>query len=498
MFTTRTYVAFGALVAVGAATLYVTSKKDPHVRGDGAPASSPYPVMKKDDIDEIDIAEPGKTPVVLKKVAGAWTVTAPVADQADAKAAADAVDALVDLKLRDAIAENPASYDKVGVKDDEVIAVTPKKAGAPLVKLLVGKGQNVRVDPDPRVWSTSNLKRYALVREVKMWRNRKVADIAADKLDRVDIVYPDGAHLAVKKEPPPASQPDSQPASQPGAKAPPKPADKWDLVDGADKIGGTLDDTLAGKLTIMLGKLEADDFAADDAKPETTGLDHPRATITITPTPDGGAPVVLLLGKDDGQDTYVKRQDQPRVWKLHKFDADHVPTSAVQWRDKTMVKLDPGDVVKAEWVNGTDRTVLEHPDTKPWHATFPAELTEIDPSRALTVLRTLQNLRGARIIEKPDLAALGLDKPVATATFWKKDGSQVKILLGTKDKSEIPAMLAGDKTIFALADYTGQQFMKKPSDFKKAPAPPPGMPGQMPGRPMPPGHPAMPAGRPPM
>ena len=102
------------------------------------------------------------------------------------------------------------------------------------------------------------------------------------------------------RRPPRSRRP--SPASQPTAEAPPKPADKWDLVDGADKIGGTPDDTLPAKLATALGRLEADDFAADDVKPETTGLDHPRATLTITPTAGGAAPVVLLVGKDDGQD----------------------------------------------------------------------------------------------------------------------------------------------------------------------------------------------------
>ena len=112
------------------------------------------------------------------------------------------------------------------------------------------------------------------------------------------------------------------------------------------------------------------------------------------------------------------------------------------------------------------------------------------PARALTVLRTLCSRCTARASSRTRISkALGLDKPVATATFWKKDGSQIKLLLGTKDKSEVPAMLAGDKTVFALPDYSAQQFVKKPADFKKAR--PALRPSQMAGHPMP-GRPMLP------
>src|SRR5262249_2880220 len=160
------------------------------------------------------------------------------------------------MKLRDIIAESPESYDKVGVKDEDVVKVVPKKAGAALATLLVGKQSNVRLEGDPKVFSTTNLKPWALVKESRMWRDRRILDIPADKLDRVELDYAAGKVIARKEA---ATQPAA--ASQPAIKLP----DKWIVTEGQDKIGGPVDDTVVSGLAGSVGRLEAEDFA-DGAK----------------------------------------------------------------------------------------------------------------------------------------------------------------------------------------------------------------------------------------
>jgi hypothetical protein len=469
IFATRTWAALGTLVVVGVAAFLVTSHKDPHEHVDGASTGSPYPTIARDAIDVLEIAEPGKPRIVLQKGAAGWTMVEPVADQADQQAVAAALDAIVGLKLRDAIAENPASYDKVGVKDADVVTVIPRSGGKDLVKLLVGKQANVRIGTDPRVWSTQDFRRVALVKDTKLWRDRSVAAMEPERLVEVRVEYPDGTRVVMEKEAP-ASAPASQPTSQPAAKKP----DRWKLTAGADKVGGALDDRVAAQVA-TLGKIEADDFADPGAGAAVTGLDTPRAIVTLMSTE--GDLIVLRIGKDDGEDTFVMEHGARHVWRLHKLDTDKVPLTPAQWRDRTIVKLDPEEIVKAELVVGGERTVLERAD-KLWKPTFPADLGDIDPSRAQAVVRTLATLRGARLIENPDLKTLGFDKPAATATFWKKDGRAVKLLVGGKDRNDVAVMLAGDRVVWAVNAAQAGQFTKKPSDFKKQAAPP-----------RPPGHP---------
>src|SRR5215470_15998189 len=165
MLKNRTLVALAALVLIGGATVWKVTRPDPHAAGNAPdPGAQAYHVAKA-DIDEIEIAEPKKPAIALKKDGAEWKMTAPVADRADQKAVEQALDALDGLKLKDVIAEKAESYDAVGVKDDDVVKVVPKKGGKPLATLLVGKTTNVRVEGEPRVYSTVNMKRYALVKE---------------------------------------------------------------------------------------------------------------------------------------------------------------------------------------------------------------------------------------------------------------------------------------------------------------------------------------------
>src|SRR5262249_48183072 len=296
MFRNRTLVALAALVVVGGATLWKITRPDPHAIGPaGEPGAAVYHVAKA-DVDELEITDPKKGAVTLKKDGAEWKMTAPVADRADQKAVDQALDALATLKLKQVVAEKPESYDTVGVKDEDVVKIVPKKAGKPLATLLLGKGQNARIEGDPRVFATANLKRFALVKDAKMWRDRTIVEMPADSLERVTVAYPSGQKIEVAKEAAPA------PAPGPDGKVPPKAPDKWVVTDGQAAVGGALDESLPGGAAAALGRLEADDFVeTPDLKAE--GLDAPRTTVTATGK--GGSSKTLLIGKDDGQVTYV-------------------------------------------------------------------------------------------------------------------------------------------------------------------------------------------------
>src|SRR5262249_35350165 len=188
MFRNRTLVALAALVVVGGATLWKITRPDPHAIGPaGEPGAAVYHVAKA-DVDELEITDPKKGTIDLKKDGAEWKMTAPVADRADQKAVEQALDALDSLKLKQVVAEKPESYDTVGVKDEDVVKIVPKKAGKPLATLLLGKTTNARVEGDPRVFATANLKRYARARS---HHPRDAGRFARPRLDRLPE-RPDG------------------------------------------------------------------------------------------------------------------------------------------------------------------------------------------------------------------------------------------------------------------------------------------------------------------
>jgi hypothetical protein len=263
----------------------------------------------------------------------------------------------------------------------------------------------------------------------------------------------------VKREAPPAP-----PASPDAGPPPPPPPAHWVLQSDKDKIGGTLDESQALNLGASLARLEASDFATDASK---AGLDKPRMTVSVTLADK--TQKQLLIGADEGQDTYVKLAGGDRVWKIHKYEADRIPSSPKNWRDKTIVRIPRGDVTKVELAKGADKVLLERVDDKSFRAVVPGDLGELDQPRVTAVLSTLEVLRANRVVEQPDPKAFAT--PVVVLTVTKKDGKTFKLTVGKKDEKlpEYPVQVAGDKDVYGVAEYVIANYLKAPSEFKKKP-----------------------------
>jgi uncharacterized protein YpmB len=236
------------------------------------------------------------------------------------------------------------------------------------------------------------------------------------------------------------------------------------VTAGQDRIGGPLDDSVVVNLASSLGRLEASDFPTDTT-PEKTGLDKPRATLTVTLTDK--TQKQLLLGKDEDKDTYAKLASGDRVWKIHKYEADRIPVSPANWRDKVVARIPRADVKKVELTKGTDRIVFERVDEKSFKATTPANFGPVDDTRVMAILSTLEQLRATRIVDQPDAKTFAT--PTVTVTVTKKDGKTFKLTVGQKDGklAEYPAQVAGAKDVYALPEYVVGNYLKGPGDFKK-------------------------------
>ncbi len=484
MFRTRTLVALGFLVVIGGIAAWKLTRPDPNMRkqGGGAPGVPAWPLAgdkdKKPDVDEVEIAEPGKPTVQLKKEGEAWKLVQPVADSADAKAVDGALAALAELRLKDVIAESPESYDKVGVKDDEVVKVTAKKGGAVVAAILLGKTTNVRLPDGPKVYSTSGLRRASLVREAKLWRDREILRLDREQLDTLDIAYDGGARLTVKREPPP------EPPPSPDGKPQPRGQDRWKVVAGQEAVGGALDEQVPAGIMSILVRLDANDVA-DGMSAADAGLAPPRATVTMN-LKDGGKKV-LLVGKIEGEDGYVKLPDRDKIWKVRKFSVENLAKAPLQWRDKQLAKIDPKEIVKLEIVKGADKTVLAN-DGKEWKAVTPADL-EIDQARVIGAAGGFQNFKASTIVEAPVAAETGLAKPTGTVAVTTRDGKTFAVTVGAlKDKAYF-LKVSGRPEVFTLTEFGVTRILKAPADFKKPPTPPPGSapPGGPPGMQMRPG-----------
>jgi hypothetical protein len=475
---TRTIVALAVLAVIGALVVWKVTGKDPHVRDPKATAKAHgIPTLDATAIDELEIQEPGKPLVHLKKD-GDWKLVAPVADRADQKNVDATLQALAKMKVKDVVAESATSYEKLGVRDEDVVKVVARKGGQPVTTLLVGKtGKQIRLEGKPQVWEVADFTRFVLTREPKMWRDREIVRYERDQLDRLEVSWPAGGKVAAKREAPPPPPETGDPAQ---TVKPPAGPDKWTIVEGQAAVGGPLDEMVPGQISSTLSRLDAGDFVEGE-----TDVGPVRATVTAVL--EDGSKKELIVGKEDGQDVWVKRPDSPRLWKIRKASADNLIKTAVQWRDKTLAKLDTKDLQRIEIVKD-GRLVFERVDEKTWKAVEPADLADVDSSKVQGLATGFANLRASAIVEKPDPKKTGFaPRPTATITAKTKDGKTATLTVGALADKSYFVKVAGRAEVFSVGEFLVSRYLKPAADFKKQAGPAATGAGMPPG--MPPGHP---------
>ena len=459
----QTLMSVGFLAVVGGAVAFKMTRPDPHVRDAKSHAAPGVPTLKQADIDELELSEKDKPTIVLKKDGEGWKIAAPAQDRADQKSVESALQTLEKMKFKDAIAESPTSYEKLQVTDDQVLKVVPKQAGAALTTLLVGKTGRVRVEGDPRVWEVTDLSRYSLSRDVKMWRDREILRIEKDNLDKIEVAVA-GAKVVAKREAPPGPGPGPG-NDDPSQPKPPAGPDKWIVLEGEGAVGGTLDESVPASIFSAGSHLDAADFPDDVT---AAGMDAPRARLAFVMK--DGSKKELLLGNEAGEDVFVKRPDAPRIWKLRKSTAENLFKAPVQWRDKTLAKIDAKDVQKIDVLKGAEHLLFERTGDATWKA---ANVDELDSTKVQSLASAFTTLKALAIVESANPKATGLAKPTGTITVSKKDGSSTVLSVGAQDdKKNYYVRVTGRTEVFTLAEYAVNRFFKSPSEFKKSPPPP--------------------------
>jgi len=482
MLKTRTIVAVGVFVIVLAAVVVARTRKDPHLvtASSGKPPAGAPAAIKAEDVDALEIADAGKPKVVLKKDGTAWKMLEPTADAADAQSVDQALKTLAELQFKDVVAESKDSYEKLQMRDEDVVRVSASKAGKPLIVLAIGKSGHVRVGEEARVWSVGKMNRFAFEREAKLWRKREVFRFDKDVVDRVEATMA-GQKLVARRiaPPPPAAPPDGGP--------PPMPEpEHYQLVEGQALVGGALDESVPMNIVGGLSRLDIVEFA-DGTTAETAGLVEPRASVTVYLT-DGGKKSIDI-GKEDGEYTFARVDG--RIFKLRKSSADSLARPVLQWRDKQLAKFDGKDVVKVDIVKGTDHVVLERVDEQTWKASEPKDLPDFDSSRAQMVAMSFVNLRAVQIAQIPAKdAKAGLAKPTGVVKMWKKGEAApaLTVTVGALEGKAYYVQVSGRPEVFTVPDASVNRWLKGPGDFKKQEGGPGGPPGMPPGMMMPPGH----------
>ena len=466
----KTLLALIFVLAAAGAAYFAVSRKDPRAVNPKAAAPALLPALSAAKIDGLTIVNgKDKSEVVLSRKDGEWQVNKPYADKADADAVKRTLKALEDMTVNpEVVARDKSSWEQLKVRDQDVVTVHVVQGGAEAAVLHLGGGEFARIGDAGEVYRVRKISHYELAKEPRLWRDRQVLHFDPKKVATVRVTLPGGATAAAKRTP--AAEPPPPAEGQPPA--PPQP-DTWTLVDGQATVGD-LDPAAPTALAQTLSHLDAYDVA-EGTSAAAAGLDPPAMTLEVTL--EDGTDLTLLVGKTEGDYSYVQSGGQGRIWKVQKAQIANVAREPLQWRSKTLADLVPTDVTHMELTYEGTRMVFDRAGDD-WKLVAPAG-GEVSQPKLKSLAGAMRNLRGASIAA-PGVKGTGLDKPTAVAVFQTADKKKVTLTIGAKQDATWYVKASGRPEVMLMNDYMARRFFKRPDDFKPDKQPPPGGPGGRP------------------
>ena len=308
----RLYIALAVLVGVGALVLVTQRAREPQTTLDKP--SENLPVVIKTDVTRLEIEKPGQPAIVLDKVADSWTVSAPLKAEAAQDAANAVLDKLAELKVTGVAASRPENQARLEVDAAHGLRVRAKAGDKTLIDLLVGvtKGAAtiVREEGKQSALSVKGSIRYVFDKELKDFRKREITDVDVAQLSAIAVQSDKGSFKFER-----------------AAGATPEAAEAWAQAKGEKPIA-KFDPEQAQVLASTAAHLRAADFASQGDSDATTGLNSPRASVTLTKKDN--STVALSIGKQHAasEDYYVRVSGSEVVYRLAKFSAERLMPDA--------------------------------------------------------------------------------------------------------------------------------------------------------------------------
>jgi hypothetical protein len=231
----------------------------------------------------------------------------------------------------------------------------------------------------------------------------------------------------------------------------------WTVKSLNDKpANGGAVQTMAGTLQNQLVTAFVSDVATDLSK---YGLDKPQLKVTFSSyasentaeTQAGEEPLeTILFGEVDGDNVYVKLDDEPFIVSVPRNILDGIYTDPLKWQDLAIYKLKADDIVGMDVTKAGQATlslVNEKGQWKPAKGDITLDTTNIQSmANTLSTLRAVE-WAGAT---KPEQ---GLDKPAETIVFTTADKQVNTVKVGAP---------AGDYWNASAAGLDGTFLINKP------------------------------------
>jgi hypothetical protein len=398
----------------------------------------------------LDIATPDET-LGLVAADGKWRLTRPAALAADSAVVGDFLDKLGAARVKEFVAEGPASLGSYGLdRPLRVDIQTGRDKDRATKTLLVGRvdtakqGVYAMRPGEPSVLLLPEDVWKALPKSVAVLRDKTVVAFDRDKVARIEI---DGAQGTVTLA---------------------RENNQWRIV--APEVLAA-DQVEAGALLRKLGELKAQAFLTEDASGIPRYLAKPELRVTITP--EGGPATTLLLAPSS-----ERRGNQPSAYAAVAGSGPLVLVDAAALRDlgrtvndlrdrRLLGEVEPKDVKRVAVKRGGKSVVLERQGENEWRMVEPSKGTA-KSSKVDDLLYTARALKWKDIVaprgEEP--ARYGLDAPELEITLGRADGSEIgTVLVGKREGDRVFVRTKAGPAIYALeAGQLGD--LPNPDDFK--------------------------------
>jgi len=331
--------------------------------------------------------------------------------------------------------------------DDKGLKVAIKKGEQVLGELLVGKGVGgntlVRVPGKNEIWQGLGSFKYNFDRDTTGWRDKTITKFDQAEAEKIDLVGPGGSKAVVKKG----------------------TGDQWTVQESTVKVE-KVDGSVPSGIVSALSSWITNEFA-EDAKPDVTGLDKPKNTVTVELK--GGKKVTVLIGNKKGaEDTYVKTADSPQVYLVKRYNVERVDKHPIDLRDKTLCDISDADLGEVAVTHDKDSYTLEKDAKKnEWKVAKPSGVT-LDPSKVTPIASAFKDWKGAGFAEDQSPKANGLGKPVAVITAKSKDKKKSCTLkIGDESSDKTNRFVAVGSDVLVAPKWSIDRVLVKVEDLKK-------------------------------
>lgn len=403
------------------------------------------------DVTGFEVVLPEET-LAVEGGPTAWRITRPVTLPADRETVSEFLDKLAGQKVRDFVAEAPASRQPYGLERPARVTIHtgPDKDRASRT-LLLG-----RVDADKKgVYAMRPDEPSVLLLPEEVWkqvpknvgvlRNKVLVEFEREKLARLELESSRGNVVVAREK------------------------DEWKIVTPAVLPA---DQVEVGTLLTKLRDLRAQGFLSDDAAAVPRYL--ARAEVRVALVDQAGARTTVLLApsretRGGGPSAYAAVAGKgPVVLVDSKAIADFT-RSADDLRDRRLLgALELRDIKRVRVQAGGQTAVLERSGDTDWRMVEPTR-GAASGSKVDDLLYTLRALRWKEIVaaEGKEPVRFGLDAPTMEVTLYREGGAEILTLQVGKREGELAYLRTKDQpAIYSVESRALGPAPKVPDDFK--------------------------------